>query len=218
LMHKVRAESGKYEIVTFWPGLIDLVTSALMVFLLLSFIQTVLNVDELEALVTRSQQSRFLALFRQQFDERLATGEIAVERHLNFLQITFSDQVLFDSGDHRLKPRGRTMLRRAAQVLAEAADSGYEQIQVEGHTDSDPVRQTEYPSDNWELSAARAISVVRFLTVSGHLEPRIFSANGYADQRPVATNATEAGQAQNRRIELRVFFALTQRPDEQTRG
>lgn len=194
--------------VSFWPGFIDLVTSALMVFLLLSFIQMVLNVDQLEALVTRAQQARFLAQFEEEFRDETADGVISVDRHLNFLQLTFSDRVLFDSGEHRLKPLGREMLRRCARIFAAAASSGYRQIQVEGHTDSMPLRRSDYPSDNWELSTARAISVVRFLTEPGALPPEVFSANGYADQRPVALNDTVAGRARNRRIEIRLFFAL----------
>lgn len=195
--------------VSFWPGLIDLVTSALMVFLLISFVQTVLDVEELEALVTRGQQAHFLELFEEEFRAELESGAISVERHLNFLQITFSDRVLFRSGAYQLQSRGRRMLSRCAELFAEASASGYRQIQVEGHTDSYPVREgVEYPSDNWELSTARAISVVRYLTRSGTLEPEVFSANGYADQRPVATNATEAGRRKNRRIEIRLFFAL----------
>jgi len=194
--------------VVFWPGLIDLVTSALMVFLLVTFIQTVLNIDEIEALVTRNQQMRFLEAFEKTFREELRDGVISLERHPSFLQITFSDRILFDSGQHRLMRQGRVMLARCGQVLKEAEVSGYQQIQVEGHTDSWVVQKIEYPSDNWELSSARAISVVRFLSSESGLEPKLFSANGYADQRPVATNQTAAGRARNRRIELRIFFAL----------
>lgn len=192
--------------VSFWPGLIDLVTSALMVFLLLSFVQTVLNVDAIEALVNKAKQARFLAHFEEEFRKETAEGVITVERHLNFLQITFSDQVLFDSGEHRLKPRGREMLQRCARLFGLAGTSGYQQIQVEGHTDTQRLDREDYPSDNWELSTARAISVVRYLTGPGTLPPAVFSANGYADQRPVATNNTASGRARNRRIEIRLFF------------
>lgn len=203
--------------VSFWPGLIDLVTAALMVFLLLNFVQTVLNVDQIEALVTRAQQARFLQHFENEFRKEVSQGVISVERHLNFLQITFSDRVLFDSGEHRLKPRGREMLHRCARIFRQAGSSGYQQIQVEGHTDSLPVLRSDYPSDNWELSTARAISVVRFLTGPGGLPPEVFSANGYADQRPVASNRTPEGRAKNRRMEIRLFFALP-RGDEAPGG
>lgn len=194
--------------VSFWPGLIDLVTSALLVFLLLSFIQTVLNVDELEAMVARAQQTHFLDHFEHEFQKELAEGAISVARHLNFLQITFSDRVLFDSAEYRLKPLGRDMLRRCAHIFEAAGSSGYQQVQVEGHTDSLPVRSDEYPADNWELSTARAISVIRYLTSASALPADVFSANGYADRRPVAANDTAGGRARNRRMEIRLFFSL----------
>lgn len=200
--------------VSFWPGLIDVVTSALMVFLLVSFIQTVLNLDQLEALVTQAQQASFLRDFEAEFRDELGEGTIAVERHVNFLQITFSDRVLFASADHRLQPRGREMLRRCARLFGQAGESGYQQIQVEGHTDSLPLRRSTYPADNWELSTARALSVVRFLKASGHVPEGVLSANGYADQRPVASNDTATGRADNRRIEIRLFFALPREDGE----
>lgn len=194
--------------VSFWPGLIDLVTSALMVFLLVSFIQTVLNLDQLEAVVSQAQQARFLTDFQKEFEEELADGTILVERRVGYLQITFSDRVLFTSADHRLQARGRRMLRRCARLFARADSSGYQQIQVEGHTDSLPLRRTTYPADNWELSTARALSVVQFLRETGDVPEGVLSANGYADQRPVASNDTVGGRSKNRRIEIRVFFGL----------
>ncbi|MFP3939008.1 MAG: flagellar motor protein MotB [Thermoanaerobaculia bacterium] len=194
--------------VSFWPGLIDLVTSALMVFLLLSFIQTVLNVDQIEAVVTQAQQARFLQEFEKAFRRELEAETVSVDRHVNYLQITFSDRVLFVSADHRLQARGREMLRRCARLFGQAGSSGYRQIQVEGHTDSLPLRRETYPRDNWELSTARALSVVRFLRAAGGVPEGTLSANGYADQRPVASNETAAGRAENRRIEIRLFFAL----------
>jgi chemotaxis protein MotB len=186
-----------------------------MVFLLISFIRTVLDTDQLEALVTRGQQARFLTQFEEEFREEIDQGEIAFERHLSYLQITFSDKVLFASGKHHLEARERRLLDRCARVFAKASSSGYRQIQVEGHTDSQPVHQGADVADNWELSTARALAVVRFLIGTGELPPEVFSANGYADQKPVASNRTLAGRAKNRRIEIRLFFAL---PRERARS
>lgn len=192
--------------VGFWPAVIDLMTAALMVFLLVSFVQTVLDPDRIEALVTRSQQARFLEQFEAEFRDEIDRGVIRVDRRLTFLQIRFSDRVLFESGDHRLKAPGRTILLRCARLFARTSSSGYDLIQVEGHTDSVPPRPGAEMADNWELSTARAASVVRYLIGSGALPARVFSANGYADQKPVASNDDEAGRARNRRIEIRLFF------------
>lgn len=189
-----------------WPGMIDLITAALMVFLLVTFVQTVLDPDRLEALIARSQQARFLDHFEAEFADEIDRGVIRFERRLTYLQITFSDLLLFDSGDYRLKGLGRTILQRCARIFARAGSSGYEQIQVEGHTDSVPPREGAEMVDNWELSTERALSVVRYLVSPGELPASVFSANGYADQRPVASNDDDEGRAMNRRIEIRVLF------------
>lgn len=191
-----------------WPPMIDLVTSTLMVFLLVGFLQTALDPKDAEELLTRNEQTRFLRLFDEAFSDELADGTVAVTRNLNFLQITFSDRVLFASAEHRLQRDGRLLLERCARVLAAASATGYEQIQVEGHTDNLTLRRPSYPADNWELSTARALAVVRFLRETSALEPAVFSANGYADHRPVASNRTAAGRARNRRIEIRLFFSV----------
>lgn len=191
-----------------WPALLDLITSTLMVFLLVAFLQIAFGEDP-EAAFTRSKQESFVAKFETEFSREIADGEVAVVRRLNFLQITFSDRVLFPSGDYRLQPAGLGLLTRCAQVFVEASETGYEQIQVEGHTDDRPIWRSTYPADNWELSSARAISVVRFLTGVRGLSADVFSVNGYAFYRGVADNDTEEGRARNRRIEIRLFFSGT---------
>ena len=196
------------EKLNYWPALLDLVTATLMVFLMITFLQTLLSVDELKGLIIRSRQEDFMELFRKEFSRELGEREMFIHRDLNFLQVTFSDRVLFESGDYRLQPAGQSLLERCAGVFIRARDTHYEQIQVEGHTDNRNLRRTSYPSNNWQLSAARAISVVEFLAGRGDLEPKL-SANGYASFRPVARNTSDASRARNRRIEIRVFFSGT---------
>jgi flagellar motor protein MotB len=193
--------------VNYWPGLIDLVTSALIVFLFSTFLQTHLNLASVEAAKTHARQERFLNLFRTEFVRQIEDKTVETNRTLDFLQITFSDRVLFDSGDYHLKAEGEEILARCAKVLVEAGESGFEQIQVEGHTDDARIWRLGYPANNWELSAARAISVVQFLSRGRGLPAGVFSANGYASFRPVASNDSDSGRARNRRIEIRVFFA-----------
>lgn len=190
-----------------WPGLLDLVTSALMVFLLVGFVQTVMDVQSLEMLLVRQQQIEFSKVFEAEFKSELDAETIRLDHDLSFLQITFSEGVLFDSGQHRLKLTGRKLLTRCAQVFAEIGGArGFEQVQVEGHTDDVPLRGSDYPHDNWELSTARALSVVKFLSTQGGLPPEVLSANGYSEYRPVASNHSGDGRSRNRRIEIRVFF------------
>lgn len=217
-----RPALGRYrQELNYWPPLVDLLTSTLMIFILVSFLQTVLDPDDVEAILTRSEQSRFLEHFRGALEGEIAAGTVEVERHLNFLQITFSDRVLFESAGCVLQPRGERLLERCARVLAQTTDTGFEQIQVEGHTDSLPLRKTARrremcpsdPRDNWELSTARALSVVRYLSRETGLDPGLFSANGYGEHRAVASNGSEDGRARNRRIEIRLFFSVRSRPE-----
>jgi chemotaxis protein MotB len=74
-------------------------------------------------------------------------------------------------------------------------------IAVEGHTDSHPISSSQYPS-NWELSTARASTVVRYLGGRYGIKSSRLSASGYADQHPAATNSTEQGRQRNRRVEI----------------
>lgn len=193
-----------------WPAMLDLVTSTLMVFMLVTTLQMAFGIDELEAALTRNKQERFLQELRRELGQEIDRKEISVERHLNFIQILFSDKVLFHSGNYRLQPAGQHLLARCARVFAESGESGYEQIQVEGHTDNVPLDSSTYPSNNWELSTARSLSVVEFLSAKNPAFAPALSANGYSHHRPVADNSTQAGRDRNRRIEIRLFFSGTQ--------
>jgi flagellar motor protein MotB len=192
-----------------WPAMLDLITSTLMVFMLITTLELVFGNDDLEAALTRTRQEKFLRDFQQEFAPEIGRREIRVERHLDFIQILFSDGVLFRLGDHRLQPAGQRLVARCARVFAHAGASGYEQIQVEGHTDNVPLDRSAYPSNNWELSTARALSVVEFLSREEPSFATVLSANGYSSNRPVADNLTQAGRDLNRRIEIRLFFSGT---------
>ena len=107
-----------------------------------------------------------------------------------------TDDLLFASGEATLSPRSDALLEKIAQLLQLA---GGHPIDVEGNTDNVPIHG-QYPS-NWELSTARASTVVRFLVEKG-LAPSRLVAVGYADQHPIASDATAEGRARNRRVEI----------------
>lgn len=192
-----------------WPAMLDLITSTLMVFMLLTSLELAFGNDDLEAALTRTRQERFMQVFRQELAPEIGRHEIQIERHLNFIQILFSDKVLFRLGDHHLQTTGRRLIARCAHIFARAGASGYEQIQVEGHTDNVPLDRATYPSNNWELSTARALSVVELLSREEPSFTAVLSANGYSSNRPVADNRTQSGRDLNRRIEIRLFFSGT---------
>ena len=108
-----------------------------------------------------------------------------------------TDQLLFSSGQATLQPAGFPLLNEVAQLLN--VDKSHP-ITVEGHTDNVPISSSQYPS-NWELSTDRATTVVRYLIAKGVNRERL-GAVGYADLHPLASNATAAGRAKNRRVEI----------------
>lgn len=115
-------------------------------------------------------------------------------------RITLDSAVLFPSGSAHLTPAGERLLTELARRLAASKPV---HVVVEGHTDNQPLKpylRRRYPS-NWELSAARATGVVRFLADHG-VDGSVLEARAFGAQRPVADNATALGRARNRRIEI----------------
>ncbi|MBT3092669.1 MAG: flagellar motor protein MotD [gamma proteobacterium symbiont of Clathrolucina costata] len=110
--------------------------------------------------------------------------------------VNMKDKMLFPSASAHLSREAVNALRSISRVLNTVPN----QIQVEGNTDNRPISTKEFPS-NWELSAARAASVVHLMTRMGIGAQRL-SAVGYAEHRPVADNGTESGRAKNRRVSL----------------
>jgi chemotaxis protein MotB len=121
--------------------------------------------------------------------------------------VKFKSDVTFSPGDATVTPKAREVLGRFASILNSSSASGYELL-VAGHTDSTPVSNPSTINkghfDNWYLSAHRAIAVGKELIANGISGRRIGDV-GYADQRPIASNASESGKAQNRRVEVLIL-------------
>jgi chemotaxis protein MotB len=133
--------------------------------------------------------------------EQIAQKNIKIEEIEGKLKVTFVDKILFDSGSVKIKPKGREVLL----TLADSFKNNTEQsIVVEGHTDDVQIGlalQDRFPT-NWELSTARATSVVRFLQEKGTIAPERLTASSFSFYKPVDTNETDEGRKQNRRIEI----------------
>lgn len=128
-------------------------------------------------------------------------GEILLTEANGKIRVDLVDKVLFDSGQADLSPRGQEVLTRVAAVLKDVDDK---MIQVSGHTDDSPITDklvARYPT-NWELSVARAVNVVRFLSEQGKVSSKRLEASGFGEFHPVASNSTASGRAANRRIEI----------------
>jgi chemotaxis protein MotB len=124
-------------------------------------------------------------------------GQLAVSISRGRMVIQLPQDVLFPSGSATLAAEGRQTLTQVGGVLADLGDRTF---QVEGHTDNVPIANAPFAS-NWELSSARALSVVRVLIEAGVPAPRLSGA-GYGEFQPVASNDDRDGRRLNRRIEI----------------
>jgi len=132
--------------------------------------------------------------------QEIKQGEVQITQLKDKLTVNMVEKILFDSGSSVIKKNGTRVLDRVAEILKGLSG---QQIKVEGHTDNVPIGPglaEKFPT-NWELSTARATTVVRYLQGRG-VSPTVLSAEGYADFRPVSPNDTDEGKAKNRRIEI----------------
>jgi chemotaxis protein MotB len=135
--------------------------------------------------------------------EEIETGDIRVAERDGLLVVDVSDTVLFAIGEADLSERGQKVLTRLAESLKALPNEAV--FQVGGHTDNQPIKSDEvkakFPT-NWELSAARATNVVRFLEETAGIPGKRLIAAGFSEFRPVASNKKPKGRTQNRRIEI----------------
>lgn len=124
---------------------------------------------------------------------------VRLRRDEFWIEIEINTSVLFDSASAELSAQARPIVYRIGEILA----GKNTRVQVEGHTDVRPISTDRFPS-NWELSTARASTVVRMFNSAG-VDPRQLAAVGYGEFRPVGDNDTEAGQSENRRVVIVVM-------------
>jgi chemotaxis protein MotB len=129
-------------------------------------------------------------------------GKVRVTQNSRGVSVEINASVLFDPGDARLTAESTEALRAVAVLLK---DDGHD-VQVEGHTDNQPIRNALFPS-NWELSSVRAASVVRLFIDAG-VAPARLTAVGHAANVPVSSNASAEGRARNRRVAVTILSGL----------
>jgi chemotaxis protein MotB len=129
-----------------------------------------------------------------------AIDKISAEINERGLVIHILESALFESASSELLPSARDLLDKVAAELSGLPNH----IRIEGHTDSRPISTYRFPS-NWELSAARASSVVRYFIEKHNMPPDRISALGFGEHRPLASNSTARGMAQNRRVDIVVL-------------
>ncbi len=165
----------------------------------LGLLQSRLQDVEKEKQATRDAAKRLEDEMRADLESK----DVTISKLQGKLTVSIVDRVMFDSGEAVLKPDGKAVLRKVASLLADHPEL---KIHVIGHTDNVPIRNRF--SSNWELSTARALAAVHFLTEEAGVAPDRLGALGYGEHRPIADNSTLEGRATNRRI------AITILPDE----
>jgi len=149
----------------------------------------------------------------QKMQEEIKKGDIRLSQSGGRIKVDLVDKILFDVGDSAVTARGSGVLSRVGAILANVQDK---KIQVSGHTDDSPISdklKEKYPT-NWDLAAARAINVVRFLEEKAKVPGRSLVVAAYGPWEPISTNRNQSGRARNRRIEIVLTPALAPVPTD----
>jgi chemotaxis protein MotB len=150
--------------------------------------------------------SNLMNMINQYIKENQLEDQISINDLPKGIAITLNDRFLFDIGQANLKPDSTETLTRLASLFKQLNTM----ISIEGHTDNLPITSKSKYADNWELSGARALSVLRYFIDKQGLEPEGFQYAGYADTRPAGDNSTPSGRQKNRRVEITVLRQLQQ--------
>jgi chemotaxis protein MotB len=136
----------------------------------------------------------------QEMKGEIAQGQVTITELKGKLTLDVVDKILFASGEAEVKPEGLAVLQRVIEIVKDVTDKV---IRIEGHTDNVKIGGAlarKYPT-NWELSAARALNVTRYLEKQG-IDPALLAAVAYGEYKPIADNGTPEGRAKNRRIAI----------------
>jgi len=161
--------------------------------------------------VSQKTYDRDIGLERQinqQLESEVQSDQVQITRLQDRLRVSVEGQILFGTGSAALHPRGKALLDKLVSTLQSATDN---RIEVEGYTDDVPIGKhlkKKYKS-NWELSAARAASVVEYLQMKG-IDPSRLTAAGHSQYQPTDANTTAAGRAENRRTDIDLVPIHTQ--------
>ena len=171
---------------------------------------------DLEKLVKKLEEAEMLAKKRletfenmlSQFKALIDAGKLKVKIKNGKMMLELPSAILFSSGSAKLSKAGKETLAEVASVLA---NIGEREFQVAGHTDNVPIKGGKF-KNNWELSTARAVSVVVFMQEQG-VQATALSAAGYSEYQPETDNSDAEAKAKNRRIEIVLMPNLSELPN-----
>ncbi|MCX5694067.1 MAG: OmpA family protein [Candidatus Omnitrophica bacterium] len=150
--------------------------------------------------------ARAKGLLEQKLGQEINDKQIKLQMMEKGLVITVVGDLIFDSGKAKIRPEAFDLLTKVSEILKD--NMAQFNIGIEGHTDNVPIKQSGWKS-NWELSTARALSVLHYLANEQGISPERLSAIGYGEYRPVDSNETKDGRKQNRRVEIVILPNVT---------
>ena len=185
-----------------WTVFADLMSGLLGAFVLVLVGVLLVQMDLVTSLKTEVEKRRVEEQRRVALEKALAVPLASGRVTLDNGRIGISGSVLFAVNSDQLRPEGRQLLKSLVQPLRIYLGERGEVLMVSGFTDDAPIRDSNRRfDDNLELSAQRALTVTRALIAEGMPSPQVFAA-AFGAEQPVASNASEKGRAQNRRVEI----------------
>ncbi len=168
-------------------------------------------IEEYKEQVEEQQKENIETLYGEVSQATQAQGledsvAVSMDSNYQFVQISMSGAILFDSGQAILRVKAEPILDKIGTILKVYDE--YE-IKIEGHTDNVPINNKNYDSNMW-LSTARATNVFEYLTTKRGLNPKTLESSGRGEYEPIASNNTSEGRAKNRRVEIKIYSNIQQ--------
>ncbi len=168
------------------------------------------KIEELSRQLDELSQAR--SLLEDKLSTEIRDKQVGLQMMKKGLVVTVVGDVLFDSGKDKIRQEAYGILDKITDVLKENVPQL--DVGIEGHTDNLPIKFSGWKS-NWELSAARALSVLHYMVDDKGVSPSRISAIGYGENRPVASNDTKESRQLNRRVEIVIFPQLTKSQEKE---
>lgn len=179
----------------------DLVTLLLALFLVMYAVNTAnlknTGNNTLNAEIKTTTTVKMPQLQKELLKEFKNDPNVLLLKDSRGLIIRLKDDILFGSAESQIQPESYPVLNKITDILSKTDNP----VIIEGHTDSFPIKSEKY-SSNWELSTARATSVIQYLVNTKRINPKRLSAVGYGEYVPVAENTSNSGRMKNRRVDI----------------
>ena len=164
------------------------------------------DVQKIQELSAQLEElNRTQQLLENRLSQEIKDKQVSLKMMDKGLVITVVGDLLFDSGKAKIRPEAHGVLNKVGKVLKENVPNNL--IGIEGHTDNIPIKFSGWKT-NWELSTARALSVLHYLVENENISPQRLSAIGYGEFHPVSDNDSKEGRQLNRRVEIVILPEL----------